>query len=818
VRNAEPHGPDRWRHVTVGGRCNNNCRFCVANTEWQERPLSELIGEVGAAVQRRSHGLHFTHGELTLRSDLPRFLRVLRNSRLSWSLATNGRYFANERNVTAFRNAGLVATLVSLHGFAPTHNETTGDDSFDQAIAGIQNLHRAKVQVRISTVTTARVIEETHPREFARFIASLKASTLVINPPEIPASLAHLQGELVPALEPLLEWLGLLTSELASSKVSVETRGLPHCAMPNGVVTIPETPSRVQARPCRTCRKQEQCPGYDQQRWIPAEVDFLRPDSPTSPGHLEFRPGRSLQPFVLSDCPYRSGERRFPCGHDGIIKPETDGSPRIWRVDVDDLVPAVLRHAKLVYGQIWWASADEQPVPLYLADECANCPSLPQCPGFYSSRDTVSLPVTESPNRAAFDLTSIVDEAWDGAAEINEAVREVWLIDDDTAKPRRPYPVDPVRLTRALRRNRVVPLSYRIPKAEDRSLFSMHVVHEEQTSDPFITRHHEGVSLQVTEACMCRCVMCNIVGYFKVPPMSVQNVFSTLEQCGLLGIRLADLFGGEVTLRKDLFQLLDHVRWLGMESMFITTGYYVTTAFARKLVDSGVTRVVVSIDGSRAEIHDSIRQTNGIFTRAVRALKALVAEPSIETFASTVILSENLHDLPALVKLTGRLGVPKHEFFLPISGPISSTTPRWPSADEMSEFFESILPAMRKTARKAGVTIDFRPELRQWEIPQEETIAMVSQGQYNIHARDPESRCNAPGFNFFITVNGNVYPCDMPAIISRTSSLGNLADATLLDIATSSEMREFATKAGHYDACRMCVGRYEAVRRDQNRD
>jgi len=306
--------------------------------------------------------------------------------------------------------------------------------------------------------------------------------------------------------------------------------------------------------------------------------------------------------------------------------------------------------------------------------------------------------------------------------------------------------------------------------------------------------------------------MCNLVGYFKRAQMPLPEVLRAMEEAALNGISLLDLFGGEVTLRRDLFDLVAHVRWLGMECMFITTGYYLTPAYVRKLKAAGVNRVVVSIDGSRPEIHDPVRQLPGIYRKAVLALKALAREHGIEAFASTVILSENLRDLPDLVKLSGRLGIRKHEFFFPISGPISSTVPRWPTRAEAEEFFDDILPAVEKEAARCDVRVDFRPEIRAWVVSREAAIAMLSSGCYNTGVHASQHRCLAPGHNVFVTVNGNVYPCDMPSLISREGALGNLADATLLDIVTSPRMLEFDRNAGHHPPCRMCVGRYEAVR------
>ena len=804
----------RWPQVIVGGRCNNNCRFCVANTQWTPRPIPEIIGVIGAAVRDGAQGFHITGGELTCHPELNSFLRFARSTRLPWSMDTNGRVFATEGNVLAFRKAGLVRTAVSLHGSRKVHDWLTRTESYQQTISGIKHLVEAGVQVDIGTVVTTRLLADVKPRSFASTVAKLGASRVIVRPPLF--STEDTETELRPPMGPLVSWLNDLEVRLQKRDIGLETARIPRCAtaVDSGRVEAPDTIKA--AAPCRSCRLLQECPTFIPEQWAPGDLDFLLPRSPEAPGHLLYAPGRPLKNFDLASCPYRAHQRRLPCGHDGLILQNAGQPPVLWRLDPPGLADPVLLHAKIHHGQVWHACRDGSIVPLHLAPECGTCHRLHECPAVFQSAPSVTVPVDGLPSADAVlesdNLTTIIDAAYEGGITLHAAVREVWLVDRGALRPRRPFPRDPVRLLRELRRNGIVPTSYALPSADHRQSFSVRLVAGEKSTDHFVAMHHEGVSLQITESCMCRCIMCNIVGYFKTPMMPLHRILRTLEECGLLGIRLADLFGGEVTLRKDLLHLLQHVRWLGMDSMFITTGYYVTPAYARQLLDAGVKRIVVSIDGSRPEIHDAIRQLPGIYDRAVRALKALAAIPEIETFASTVILSENLEDLPALIRLSGRLGIRKHEFFLPISGPVSSTLPRWPDANELQLLYDEILPAMEKVARKLGVTIDFRPEIRKWPMGNNEAAAMIAEGQYNLHALEPESRCQAPGHNLFITVNGNVYPCDMPSVIHKDQALGNLEGTNLLTIVTGDAMRSFATEAGHYPACRMCVGRYEAVR------
>lgn len=557
--------------------------------------------------------------------------------------------------------------------------------------------------------------------------------------------------------------------------------------------------------------------------------------APESPDHLVFRPLRRLAGFDVTSCPWRTpGAGRVP-PIDRLLT-QFDGEARLWRLDGRAAAP-VLLHARAHHGQAWLATADAPPRALELAAPCRACHRLHECPScFVPVADRRTLRPPEPPHRpvgrthrrdgrflrgTAPDLARYVEfvarQAQDGDAVLEEPVREVWLVERDAVLPPRPPPSDPAPLLRALRERAVVARSYTIPSPDRRAAFRAVVGAAGRIADRLVARRHAGTSLQITESCMCRCLMCNLVGYFKRPQMPLPEVLRAMEEAALLGVELLDLFGGEVTLRRDLFELIRHARWLGLQCMFITTGYYVTPAYARRLEQAGLNRVVVSLDGSRPEIHDSIRQLPGLFAKAVRALKALAARPNIETFASTVILSQNLHDLPALVRLSGRLGIRGHEFFLPISGPVASTVPRWPTRAQAEELLERIVPAVEREAERLGVHVDFRPEVRAWNVPRRRAVALISSGRYHTRRSGTADRCPSAGWNLFVTVTGDVYPCDIPSLIRPRGALGNLRDATLLEIATSSAMARFDRDAGCHAGCRMCVGRYEAVRPDADR-
>jgi MoaA/NifB/PqqE/SkfB family radical SAM enzyme len=116
----------------------------------------------------------------------------------------------------------------------------------------------------------------------------------------------------------------------------------------------------------------------------------------------------------------------------------------------------------------------------------------------------------------------------------------------------------------------------------------------------------------------------------------------TLEQIDLLfqdfklaGCLVVDLFGGEPTLRQDLFDIIGRGKTYGFILSLETNGYVLDEAYVERLAASGLDQIYLSLDDYRAETHDGIRRKKGSFDRAIRALE-LGAKTGMIMHVSTV--------------------------------------------------------------------------------------------------------------------------------------------------------------------------------------
>ncbi|MGH9880093.1 MAG: radical SAM protein [Pyrinomonadaceae bacterium] len=96
-----------------------------------------------------------------------------------------------------------------------------------------------------------------------------------------------------------------------------------------------------------------------------------------------------------------------------------------------------------------------------------------------------------------------------------------------------------------------------------------------------------------------------------------------LAKTVVLGTLLADAH--EPLLRRDIFTLIERAVDRQLVVNVATNGAIISDRMARRLKQSGVRSMTVSLDGSKAETHDHFRQVPGLFKRTIRAIEQVGA-------------------------------------------------------------------------------------------------------------------------------------------------------------------------------------------------
>jgi radical SAM protein with 4Fe4S-binding SPASM domain len=163
------------------------------------------------------------------------------------------------------------------------------------------------------------------------------------------------------------------------------------------------------------------------------------------------------------------------------------------------------------------------------------------------------------------------------------------------------------------------------------------------------------VHLDVTYRCNERCVHCYL-DHEDHGEMTTAEIKDVLDQLAEAGVFFLTFSGGEVFLRRDFFELLEHARRLLFNVKIKTNAVMIREAEAQRIRALGVDTIQISVYSHRPEVHDAITKLPGSFQRTIKAIRFMRAQGLKVTIAN-VLMTWNRHDSDGLQKLAAELDV-----------------------------------------------------------------------------------------------------------------------------------------------------------------
>ena len=163
------------------------------------------------------------------------------------------------------------------------------------------------------------------------------------------------------------------------------------------------------------------------------------------------------------------------------------------------------------------------------------------------------------------------------------------------------------------------------------------------------------VQLDLTYRCNERCVHCYL-DHDDHGEMTTAEIKHLLDEMAEAGVFILTLSGGEIFLRKDFFDLLEHARRLMFCVKLKTNAVLIREREAARLRDLNVESVQISIYSHRAEVHDAITLIPGSLKRSVDAIRFLKSQ-GLKVIIANVLMTQNMQDYPGVRALAAELGV-----------------------------------------------------------------------------------------------------------------------------------------------------------------
>jgi len=314
------------------------------------------------------------------------------------------------------------------------------------------------------------------------------------------------------------------------------------------------------------------------------------------------------------------------------------------------------------------------------------------------------------------------------------------------------------------------------------------------------------LDIAITGRCNLQCRYCyyadEMVGRRDLP---TGRWLAFFEELGRLAVHRVYLTGGEPFTRPDLFDLLDGLIANRMRYAILTNGTLLTDRLLARF-DQGRRRIrldyiQVSIDGSRAEIHDRSRPNS--FERAIQGLRLLV-EGGFKAVARVTINRHNVDDLENIAHLLlDDLGLP-----------LISTNEAFPCSILERQAEEVLLtPAQRRQAMERLVALAARYEGR--IVANAGPLALargfqaieegLAAGLSGLPGRGTLSACGCPFSKLSVHHDGTIVPChQLAGLHLGTIGVDDLRQVWLEHPLLQAMRRRHTIPLQTLDTCRDC--------------
>lgn len=173
------------------------------------------------------------------------------------------------------------------------------------------------------------------------------------------------------------------------------------------------------------------------------------------------------------------------------------------------------------------------------------------------------------------------------------------------------------------------------------------------------------ISLEPTTSCNLRCPECpSGLRSFSRPTGMLQNELfkSTIDQLHRRLLYLIFYFQGEPYLHKSFLELVKYASDRGIYTATSTNAHFLDDATARKTVESGLDRLIVSIDGTTQETYEAYRVGGKLEkvlegTRNVVKWKKELNSKTPHIMFQFLVVRPNEHQLQDVKELAKELGV-----------------------------------------------------------------------------------------------------------------------------------------------------------------
>jgi radical SAM protein len=162
-----------------------------------------------------------------------------------------------------------------------------------------------------------------------------------------------------------------------------------------------------------------------------------------------------------------------------------------------------------------------------------------------------------------------------------------------------------------------------------------------------------------TRACDLSCVHCRAAAQPRRSQfeLTTEEGYRLIDDIALLKPRVFVITGGDPLKREDTYDFIEYAKSKGLEpSLTPSATPLLTDGAISRMKRRGLARLAISLDASRADLHDEFRRVPGSFDLTLNAIRAARKE-GIPVQINTTVTRRTIDDLPQIVDLLQDLGI-----------------------------------------------------------------------------------------------------------------------------------------------------------------
>ncbi len=173
------------------------------------------------------------------------------------------------------------------------------------------------------------------------------------------------------------------------------------------------------------------------------------------------------------------------------------------------------------------------------------------------------------------------------------------------------------------------------------------------------------ISFEPTTACNLRCPECpSGLRSFSRPTGNLKADFfrTTIDEMGANLFYLIFYFQGEPYINPNFLEMVRYAADRNIYTITSTNGHFMNEANAKKTVKSGLSRIIISVDGTTQETYESYRKEGMLETVLQGARNLVKAKKELRSATPHIIfqflvVKPNEHQIPDIYALAEEIGV-----------------------------------------------------------------------------------------------------------------------------------------------------------------